>query len=70
MLWGIKEVKSNPKQPNCKKRSAALKMAMVKKMGNPRWRPRNGCDGRLMVEILITTIQVNLVPLGLGTKFT
>ena len=25
----------------------------------PRWRPRNGCDGRLMVKILITTIQVN-----------
>ena len=25
---------------------------------------RNGCDGRLMVKILITTIQVNLVPLG------
>ena len=35
----------------------------------PRWRPRNGCDGSLMVKILITTIQVNLVPLGLGTKF-
>ena len=34
---------------------------MVKKA---RWRPRNGCDGRLMVKILITTIQVNLVPLG------
>ena len=33
-------------------------------MGNPRWRPRNGCDGRLMVKILVTTIQVNLVPLG------
>ena len=28
---------------------------------------RNGCDVR---KILITTIQVNLVPLGLGTKFT
>jgi len=24
--------------------------------------PRNGCDGRLMAKILITTIQVNLVP--------
>ena len=31
----------------------------MKKMRNPRWRPRNGCDGRLMVKILITTIQVN-----------
>ena len=27
-------------------------------------------DDRLMVKILITTIQVTLVPLGLGTKFT
>ena len=35
-----------------------------------RWRPRNGCDGRLMVKILITLIQVNLVLFGLGTKFT
>ena len=24
----------------------------------------HGCDGRLKVKILITTIQVNLVPLG------
>ena len=33
-LWGIqiqKEVKSNQKQPSCKKRSAALEKAMVKK---------------------------------------
>ena len=33
-LWGIqiqKEVKSNPKQPSCKKESAALRKAMVKK---------------------------------------
>ena len=32
--WGIqiqKEVKSNQKQPSCKKRSAALEKAMVKK---------------------------------------
>jgi len=36
--------------------------ALWKKMWNPRWQPRNGCDGRLMVKILITTIQVNLVP--------
>ena len=41
-----------------------------KKMWNPRWRPRNGCDGRSIVKILIMTIQVNLVPLDLGTKFT
>ena len=37
------------------KKSAALKKAMVKKA---RWRPRNGCDGRLMVKNLMT-IQVN-----------
>ena len=35
-----------------------------------RWWSRNGCGGRLMVKILIMTIQVNLVPLGLGIKFT
>jgi len=27
------------------------------------WWPRNGCDGRLIAKILITTIQVNLVPI-------
>jgi len=32
-----------------------------KKMWNPRWWPRNGCDGRLIAKILIMTIQVNLV---------
>ena len=41
-------------------------------MWNPRWWARNGCDGRLMAKILITTIQVNLccllhVSLELGT---
>ena len=25
------------------------------------WQPRNGCDGRLMVKVLIMTIQVNFV---------
>jgi len=38
------------------------KKAIVKKMGNQRWQPRNGCDGRLMAKFLITTIQVNFVP--------
>ena len=47
-----------------KKGVRPLKRLWWKKMWNPRWRPRNGCDGRLMVKILITTIQVNLVPLG------
>ena len=31
------------------------------KVGKPRWRPRNGCDGWSMVKILITTIQMNFV---------
>jgi len=58
-----KEVKSNPKQPHCKKkRCADPKRPLWKKMWNPRWQSRNGCDGRLMTKILITTIQVNLVP--------
>jgi len=36
------------------------------------WQPRNGCDGRLMTKILITTIQVNLVsnPRRMQHKFT
>ena len=59
---------SNPKLPNCKKGVWPPKGQDEKKMSNPRWRPRNGCDGRLMVKILIMTIQVNLVPLDLGTK--
>ena len=29
----------------------------------------NGCDGRLMVKILIMTIQVNLVPLDHHSHF-
>jgi len=57
-----KEVKSNLKQPSCKKNCVAPKRPLLKKMWNPRWRPRNGCDGRLMAKFLITTIQVNLVP--------
>ena len=32
-----------------------------KKTWNPKWLPRNGCDGRLIAKILIMTIQVNLV---------
>jgi len=67
-------ITSNPKQPSCKK-VCGPKKAIVKKMWNPRWWPRNGCDGRLMTKFLITTIQVNFccllhVSLGFGTKFT
>jgi len=49
-------------------------MLLWRKMWNPKWRPRNGCDGRLKAKNLITTIQVILcclhVSLGFGTKFT
>ena len=57
-----KEVKSNPKQSSCKKISVRpTKMLLWKKMWNPKWRPRNGCDNRLKAKILIMTIQVNLM---------
>ena len=41
-------------------------------MWNPRWWPRNGCDNRLTVKILMTTIQVSLwhILLGFSTKCT
>ena len=60
---------------NCKKGVALCKMASMKKVVKYRWRPRNGCDGRSVTKILITTIQVSLcclIPasLGIGTKFT
>ena len=58
-----------------KKAAALCKMASMKKVVKYRWRPRNGCDGRSVTKISITTIQVNLcyvIPasLGIGTKFT
>ena len=37
---------------------------MVKKDVKSKVAAKKGCDGRLMVKILITTIRVNLVPLG------
>ena len=43
----------------CQK-SAALQKAMVKKDVKSKVGPRNSCDGRLMVKILITTIHVPL----------
>ena len=46
------------KQPSCRK---SVQPPLRKKMWNPKWWPRNGCDGRLIAKILITTIQVNLV---------
>jgi len=55
-----------------KKGAALCKMASMKKAVKYRWRPRNGCDGRSVTNILITTIQMNLCCLipGIGTKFT
>ena len=44
------------------KKECGLRKTMVKRDVKLRWRPRNGCDGRSMVKILITTIQVNFVP--------
>jgi len=38
-----------------------------KKLGNPRWWPRNGCDGRLMAKILIMTILL-LIPSEAGIR--
>ena len=43
--------------PTCKK-CLAPKKAILR---NPRWQPRNGCDGRLIAKILQMTIQVNSV---------
>ena len=68
--------KSRQKQPSCKKRCGPVQNGQYKKkLWNPSWRQRNGCDGRLMVQILIVIIQVNLccllpASLGLGTKLT
>jgi len=56
-----KKVKSNSKQPSCKKSVRPQKGHSEKRceiLGGG----QNGCDGRLMAKILITTIQVNLVP--------
>ena len=48
------------KQPNCKRNTAYAKMASMKKVMKYRWQPRNGCHGRSVTKILITTIQVSL----------
>jgi len=50
------------KPPSCKKSALPPRRPFWKKMWNPRWQPRNVCDGRLIAKILRTTIQVNLVP--------
>ena len=54
---------------NCVQGDCSIRMTAL--LEYPRWRPRNGCDGRLMVKKLITTIQVNFgAAWSIGTKFT
>jgi len=48
-----KEVTSNPNQPSCKKSVQPQEGHCGK---NPRWQKRNGCDGRLIANFLMTTI--------------
>ena len=48
------------KQPSCKKSMLPPRRPLWKKMWNPRRWPGNGCDGRLIAKILITTLQLNL----------
>ena len=50
--------------------SAALKKAMVKKDVKTKVAAKKWLRWQVNDKILITTIQVNLVPLGFGTKFT
>jgi len=54
------------------KKSMAPRRPLWKKMWNPKWQPRNGCDGRLIAKFLITMIHCCLlhVSLGYGTRFT
>jgi len=59
-----KEVKSNPKQPSCKKKNVCgpqeghcEKRCEIRKVTPKKW-----LDCRLMTKILITTFQINLVP--------
>ena len=57
---------SNPKQPSCKKRVRPSKRRKIQ--GGSQ---EMGYDGRLMVKISITTIQVNFgAAWSIGTKFT
>jgi len=74
-LCSIQEVKYNPKTAKLYKGVQPPKKAIVKKDVKSRLATRNGCDGRLLAKILITTIQANLccllyISLGFSTKFT
>jgi len=51
-----------------KKGAALCKMVSMKKVVKYRWQPRNGCDGRPLTKILITTIQVNFLPIPILVK--
>jgi len=69
--WYMNLIQNSPAVKKC----AAPRMLVWKKIWNPKWLPRNGCDGRLKAKILITTIQVNSccllhVSIQFGTKFT
>jgi len=55
-----KEVKSNPKQPSCKK-CVAPKKAIVKKDVKSKVVAKKWLDGRLLGKFLIMKIQVNSV---------
>jgi len=52
---------SNPKQPNCKKKCAAPKKAIVKKDVKSKVAAKKWLDGRLMAKILITTAIASLI---------
>jgi len=52
-------VKSNPKTVQL---CVTPKKAIVKKDVKSKAAAKNGCDGKLIEKILITTIQVDLVP--------
>ena len=56
-----KNVISTQKSLAVEKGVPLCKMASMKKVVKLRWQPRNGCDGRSVIKILITTIQVNFV---------
>jgi len=56
-------VKSNPKQPSCKKKVCSPpKKAIATKDVKSEVVARNDCDGRLMEKNLTMIIEVNLVP--------
>jgi len=56
-----KEAKSNPKQPNCKKKVCGPQEGHCEKDVKSEGEAKKWLDGRLMVTILITAIQVNCV---------